>query len=93
MPVNKKEISMAIAQGIGCSGQQSAQIVDRITGAIVEALARGEEVQVSGFGKFAVRQVPERRGRNPRTGEEIDIAAHKAVKFQPSKTLKDILNA
>jgi len=56
--------------------------------AVFEALADGDEVTIPSFGKFEVRQVAARVGRNPRTGERVDIPAHSTPKFKPSSTLK-----
>jgi DNA-binding protein HU-beta len=58
---------------------------------IASAAAKGEEVSIPGFGKFAVKDRPERQGRNPSNGEAITIAASKKVSFTPAKGLKDKL--
>jgi DNA-binding protein HU-beta len=72
------------------------RIVERVINATLEALAdvlvKGEEVRFANFGSFKVKERPARKGRNLRTGEEVDIAAGRAVLFKPAKTLKDRLN-
>ena len=69
--------------------------VERIVGTIFEeiaaALSRGDRVELRGFGAFSVKTRPARTGRNPRTGESIEIAASKSVGFKPGKGLKDRL--
>ena len=64
-------------------------LVDAMFAAIADTASRGEEVSIPGFGKFKVKETPARQGRNPSTGEPIQIAASKKVAFTPSKTLKD----
>lgn len=60
--------------------------------AIVAAAAKGDEVSLTGFGKFKIKVKPAREGRNPATGETIQIAASKTLTFVPAKAVKDILN-
>ena len=67
-------------------------IVDAILNEIVAALARGDRVELRGFGAFSVKHRPARTGRNPRTGEEITIAASKNPVFKAGKALKDAVN-
>jgi DNA-binding protein HU-beta len=90
--MNKKELGDAVGTSFGGSKAMGAAAVDAVFEAISKALARGEEVQVSGFGKFEVRNRPARTGRNPRTGESLQIAASKAPGFKAAKTLKDQVN-
>jgi DNA-binding protein HU-beta len=71
---------------------QAKAIVDAVFGAICSAAKKGEEVSLPGFGKFKVQAKPARTGRNPRTGEAVQIAASKKVVFQPAKALKDHVN-
>ena len=72
--------------------QESAAILDALEGIILGELAKGEEVAFKTLGKFQVVERAARTGHNPKTGETIDIPAHKAVKFKPSKTLKEAVN-
>jgi DNA-binding protein HU-beta len=71
---------------------QAKSLVESLLGAIRDAAVRGEEVSLPGFGKFKVQAKPARTGRNPSTGEPIQIAATKKVSFQPAKVLKDAVN-
>lgn len=68
-------------------------VVDSVFKAIADAAATGEETNLPGFGKFKVQDKPAREGRNPRTGETVQIAASKKLVFQPGKAIKDRLNA
>jgi DNA-binding protein HU-beta len=72
---------------------QAKALVDGVFAAIRDAAVKGEEVSVPGFGKFKVQNKPARTGRNPRTGETVNIAASKKLAFQPAKALKDALSA
>lgn len=75
------------------SKAQARALVDGVFAAIRDAAVKGEEVSVPGFGKFKVQNKPARTGRNPRTGEAVEIAASKKLAFQPAKALKDALSA
>jgi DNA-binding protein HU-beta len=90
--MNKKELGDAVGTSFGGSKAMGAAAVDAVFEAISKALAMGDEVQVSGFGKFDVRKRPARTGRNPRTGESLQIAASKAPGFKAAKNLKDQVN-
>jgi len=68
---------------------QAKELIDGVFTAIRDAAVGGEEVALAGFGKFKVQDKPARTGRNPRTGEPVDIAATRKVVFQPAKALKD----
>ena len=75
------------------AGGRAGEAVDAAFAAIAEALARGEDVRIAGFGTFGTRNRPARTGRNPRTGESLNIAASTAPTFKPGKPLKDAVNA
>jgi len=90
--MNKKELGDAVGTAFGGSKAMGAAAVDAVFDAVAKALARGEEVQVAGFGKFEVRSRPARTGRNPRTGEPVQISASKAPAFKAAKGLKDEVN-
>ena len=74
------------------SKAQAKAIVDDILKDIVEAAASGAEVSLPGFGKFKVKETPEREGRNPASGERIKIAALKKLTFSPATPTKELLN-
>src|SRR3989338_2696445 len=90
--MTKAEIIEAIYSKIGFSKKESADIVELVFDTIKETLARGEKIKISGFGNFVVRQKKPRIGRNPQTGEEIEISARKVLTFRPSQVLKAALN-
>ena len=90
--MNTTELVAKIAEAHGVSKAQAKAIVDDILKDIVEAAAGGAEVSLPGFGKFKVKETPEREGRNPASGERIKIAASKKLTFSPAKAVKDPLN-
>lgn len=90
--MNKSELITAVAAKTGMTQKQTAPVVDSILGAISDALANGDKVQLVGFGTFEVRSRSARTARNPRTGEEIKVAASKAPAFKAGKALKESVN-
>lgn len=87
--MNKTELISVVSEKTEFSKKESAQIVDALFASIEEALAKGEKVQLIGFGTFEVRERAARKGRNPQTGAEIEIPASKVPAFKPGKALKD----
>ena len=92
MFVNKSQLVDAIADGADLSKASAGRALDAVVAAITEALKEGDQVSILGFGSFMVRERSARTGRNPRTGEEIKIAASKAPSFKAGKALKDAVN-
>lgn len=90
--MNKSDLINAIAETAGLSKADAGKALDATTAAISGALSSGDTVQVVGFGTFLVRDRAARAGRNPKTGEAMQIAASKAAAFKPGKALKDALN-
>ena len=90
--MNRSELSDAIADEADISKASAARALDAALGAIQTSLENGEPVALVGFGTFSVRERAGRTGRNPRTGEAIEIAAAKIPAFKPGKALKDALN-
>ena len=86
--MNKTELINAIAAE-GLSKKDAEKALNAMTGAIGDALAKGEAVQLMGFGTFSVKERAAREGRNPRTGETVKIAAAKVPAFKAGKALKD----
>ncbi|MBD3181681.1 DNA-binding protein [Candidatus Poribacteria bacterium] len=76
---------------IGITKKQSAEVVDAVLDAIKNALAEGDKVSLIGFGTFSVKERAAREGRNPRTGEKIQIEAKKVPAFKPGKELKEMV--
>lgn len=90
--MNKSDLVAAIAEKAGVSKVEAAKVLDATTGTIVETLAGGDSVVITGFGSFLVRDRAARIGRNPRTAEEIQIKASKVPAFKAGKMLKDVVN-
>lgn len=89
--MTKAEIANIIYERIGLSKKESAQIVETVLNEVKRALASGEDVKLSGFGHFILREKHARRGRNPKTGEEITIDPRRVVTFRASQLLKERL--
>ena len=87
--MNKTELCAAIASKSGLAKKDAEKFTSAFVDVIAETLQQGEKVQIVGFGTFEVKDRPARKARNPRTGEEIDIAATKAPVFRIGKALKD----
>ncbi len=90
--MNNADLAERIADTHGLSKADARKIVDGVFAAIADAAVNGDEVALNGFGKFKVKDTPARQGRNPATGEAIDIAASKKLTLTPAKALKDRLN-
>jgi DNA-binding protein HU-beta len=90
--MNNSDLADSLAASQGVSKTDARALVDAVFAAIVDAAAKGEEVSLSGFGKFKVKDMPAREGRNPSSGETIQIAASKKLTFAPAKAAKDKLN-
>ncbi|CAI6276642.1 HU family DNA-binding protein [Bacillus subtilis] len=91
--MNKTEFVGAVAEKLGVSKKEATPKVEAVFNGIVETLAKGESIKIPGVGTFEVRERAARKGRNPQTGEEIDIPATKAPAFKPAKSLKDAVKA
>ncbi|GGE38720.1 DNA-binding protein HU-beta [Pullulanibacillus pueri] len=87
--MNKTELVNAVVESTQLSKKDATQAVDAVFNTITDALKEGSKVQLIGFGNFEVRERSARKGRNPQTGEEIEIAASKVPAFKPGKALKD----
>ena len=90
--MTKAEIIESVYSKIGFSKKESAEIVELVLNTIKETLERGEKIKISGFGNFVVRKKRPRIGRNPQTGQEIEISARQVLTFRPSHVLKAALN-
>jgi DNA-binding protein HU-beta len=90
--MNKAELTAAIVKKTGFTKKDAEKALGAITDVIAAALKKGDKVQIVGFGSFEVRKRPARVARNPRTGEQIKIAASKAPVFKAGKGLKDSVN-
>ncbi len=91
--MTKADLIESIYEKVGLSKKESSQIVELIFEIIRNDLEKGEKVKISGFGNFNVRDKKIRRGRNPQTGEEIEISARSVLTFKASPVLKKALNS
>lgn len=92
MTLTKTEMIKSIQNQFGLSQNKSTDIFDSFLEIIKASLENGEDVMISGFGKFCVNEKNERKGRNPQTGESITLAPRKVVTFRCSRKLKDSVN-
>ena len=90
--MNKNELVAAMAEKAELSKKDAEKALDACKAVVEEALVKGDKVQLVGFGTFEAEDRPARVGRNPRTGEEVKIAASKAPAFKAGKQLKDAVN-
>ena len=90
--MNKKQLVNKIAQTLSQSKADAERTFDTITTIILDCLKSDEAVKIAGFGTYKVAKRKARIGRNPRTGEQIQISASQKVKFLPAKGLKDMFN-
>ncbi len=90
--MNKSDLVDAIAESAGLSKADGGRALDAFVNTVTSALQSGDSVSLVGFGTFSVRDRAARTGRNPRTGETIQIAASKNPAFKAGKALKDAVN-
>lgn len=91
--IGKKELVKSVSETTGLNKDEAAKAVDAVFGTIETALQEGSKVQLIGFGTFEVRERAARTGRNPQTGEEMEISASKVPAFKAGKGLKDAIKA
>lgn len=89
MSLTKADIVERVYKEAGFSKKEAADLVDLIFKVIKDTLARGEKVKISGFGNFSIRDKSTRVGRNPQTGEAMEISARRVLTFKPSQVLKE----
>ena len=87
--MNKQELISKIAEKVGISKKDAAAALAALTATITEELKAGEKIAIPNLGSFEVRERAARTGKNPRTGEAVEIAAKKLPAFKPAKALKD----
>ena len=90
--MNKKQLVVKISGALNLSKADAERTFDTITQIILDCLKSDEPVKIAGFGTYKVAKRKARIGRNPRTGEQIQISASQKVKFLPAKSLKDMFN-
>lgn len=87
--LTRMDLSEAVFREVGLSRNESAQLVENVLDSMSDALVSGEQVKISSFGTFSVREKSARVGRNPKTGEEVPIDARRVLTFRPSHLMKD----
>jgi integration host factor subunit alpha len=90
--MTKADIVDNLYEKLGLSKKETAQIVETVLETIKTTLESGDKIKIAGFGNFVVRQKTARKGRNPKTGEEIKISRRKVVTFKPSQLLRKAVN-
>lgn len=90
--LTKAELAELLFEQVGLNKREAKDMVETFFGEIRDALERGAEVKLSGFGNFQLRDKPQRPGRNPKTGEEIPITARRVVTFHASQKLKGMVD-
>ena len=93
MALTKEKLISRLQTQVGLSKQESRSVVERVLDIMKETLAQGEDLLISSFGKFSVRQKNARRGRNPQTKENLILRARKVVVFKPSGVLRNRINS
>ena len=93
MAMTKADIVEALYEKVGFSKKEAADLVELVFDQIKGTLAKGEKIKISGFGNFVVREKRSRIGRNPQTGESIEISARRVLTFRPSQVLRAEVNA
>lgn len=91
--ITRSDVAETIYEEIGLSRKDSTDILDMILDEIVKELSNGNDVKLSSFGTFSLRQKKERSGRNPKTGVEAIISPRKVISFKPSQTMRKTINA
>ena len=90
--MNQSELSAKVADATDLDAAEAGRVVEAVLAAVADALKVGEKVSLSSLGIFDVNDRQARQGRNPATGEAIQIAASKSIKFRPTKSLKDAVS-
>lgn len=90
--MTKEDIIKNVWTELNISNKQAKDIVEIVFNTLKDVLAKGDQVEIRGFGKFVIREKNTRIGRNPRTGEEAQITARKIVTFKPSKIFRNVVN-
>ncbi len=91
--LTRADITEAVYEEVGLSRHESAELVEVIMAEIANALVAGNNVKISSFGSFMLRDKAGRVGRNPKTGEEVPIVPRRVLTFRPSQVLKQTINA
>lgn len=87
--LTRMDLSEAVFREVGLSRNESAQLVESVLKHVSDALVAGEQVKISSFGTFSIRDKAARVGRNPKTGDEVPISPRRVLTFRPSHLMKD----
>jgi integration host factor subunit alpha len=90
--VTRADLAQAVAQAVGLPRHEAITLTEQVLTELCDTLERGENIKLSGFGNFVVREKAKRVGRNPKTGVEVPIEPRRVVTFTPSRNLKDHVN-
>ena len=90
--MHKEEFSKHIAQQHNITQKAAHDVIDTFTSSVIDAMGQSKEISLVGFGNFSISKVAARTGRNPRTGESLNIAAYNQPKFKVGQKLKDAVN-
>lgn len=90
--MTKAELIEEVAKTAELPKKQAEVVIDILLKNIVDALSRGEKIELRGFGSFRVRQRAARKGRNPKTGEQVSVPAKRIPYFKPGRELKELIN-
>ncbi len=90
--MTKAELVEEVSKVSDLTKKHSEVIVDTVFQSIIDALHRGEKIELRGFGSFRLRQRESRKGRNPKTGDKVDVPPKRVPYFKPGKELKDLIN-
>lgn len=93
MALTKADIVEALHQKVGFSKKEATDLVELVFETIKETLAKGQRIKISGFGNFVIREKRARKGRNPQTGDAMQIRARKVLTFKPSQILRAEVNS
>lgn len=92
--ITRQEISELVSKSVpDMSAKSVSVLVDSVINTMRETLAKGEDIKISGFGKFTVKSKKSRTGRNPQTGGPVNITARRVLRFKPSNILRDEINS
>lgn len=93
MAMTKADIVEALYEKVGFSKKEAADLVELVFDTLKSTLGQGQKIKISGFGNFVVREKRSRVGRNPQTGQSIEISARRVLTFRPSQVLRSEVNA
>jgi DNA-binding protein HU-beta len=90
--MNKGDFIKFISENNNCTQGMAEKVINMFTSSVIDAISKGNEISLIGFGSFSVQRVEAREGRNPRTGDALKIAAYNQPKFKVGQKLKDAVN-